>query len=104
MTNCRCRRWARWRRSWSGTSRLATAFRQVVFAQVLISPLNTVFTATLLGVLPLFGVHLPLSKTLVLITFLAGLLPVVGNIISTRSSPSSRCRSRSMWRRRRCCT
>ena len=36
----------------------------------------------LLGVLPLFGVHLPLSKTLVLITFLAGLLPVVGNIIS----------------------
>ena len=49
------------------TSRLATAFRQVVFA---------------LGVLPLFGVHLPLSKTLVLITFIAGLLPVVGNIIS----------------------
>ena len=65
------------------TSRLATAFRQVVFAQVKISLLNTVFTAIfLLGVLPLFGVHLPLSKTLVLITFLAGLLPVVGNIIS----------------------
>jgi predicted PurR-regulated permease PerM len=63
--------------------RLATAFRQVVFAQVKISLLNTVFTAIfLLGVLPLFGVHLPLSKTLVLITFLAGLLPVVGNIIS----------------------
>ncbi|TGV33105.1 AI-2E family transporter, partial [Mesorhizobium sp. M8A.F.Ca.ET.142.01.1.1] len=65
------------------TSRLATAFRQVVFAQVKISLLNTVFTAIfLLGVLPLFGMHLPLSKTLVLITFLAGLLPVVGNIIS----------------------
>jgi predicted PurR-regulated permease PerM len=64
------------------TSRLATAFRQVVFAQVKISLLNTVFTAIfLLGVLPLFGVHLPLSKT-VLITFIAGLLPVVGNIIS----------------------
>jgi predicted PurR-regulated permease PerM len=44
------------------TSRLATAFRQVVFAQVKISLLNTVFTAIfLLGVLPLFGVHLPLS-------------------------------------------
>ena len=42
------------------TSRLATAFRQVVFAQVKISLLNTVFTAIfLLGVLPLFGVHLP---------------------------------------------
>ncbi|PTT42977.1 hypothetical protein DBR33_10865, partial [Stenotrophomonas sp. HMWF022] len=60
-----------------------TAFSQVVFAQVKISLLNTVFTAIfLLGVLPLFGVHLPLSKTLVLITFIAGLLPVVGNIIS----------------------
>jgi predicted PurR-regulated permease PerM len=65
------------------TSRLATAFRQVVFAQVKISLLNTLFTAIfLLVVLPLFGVHVPLSKTLVLITFLAGLLPVVGNIIS----------------------
>ncbi len=65
------------------TSRLANAFRQVVFAQVKISLLNTLFTAIfLLGVLPLFGVHVPLSKTLVLITFLAGLLPVVGNIIS----------------------
>ncbi|KAF1055356.1 MAG: hypothetical protein GAK43_00149 [Stenotrophomonas maltophilia] len=65
------------------TSRMATAFRQVVFAQLKISLLNTVFTAIfLLGVLPLFGVHLPLSKTLVLITFLAGLLPVVGNVIS----------------------
>ncbi|MCF7749710.1 AI-2E family transporter [Bacillus subtilis subsp. subtilis] len=65
------------------TSRLANAFRQVVFAQVKISLLNTLFTAIfLLGVLPLFDVHVPLSKTLVLITFLAGLLPVVGNIIS----------------------
>jgi predicted PurR-regulated permease PerM len=65
------------------TARLANAFRQVVFAQVKISLLNTLFTAIfLLGVLPLFGVHVPLSKTLVLITFLAGLLPVVGNIIS----------------------
>ena len=65
------------------TSHLATAFRQVVFAQVKISLLNTLFTAIfLLGVLPLLDVHLPLAKTLVLITFLAGLLPVVGNVIS----------------------
>jgi len=65
------------------TSHLATAFRQVVFAQLKISLLNTLFTAIfLLGVLPLLGVHLPLAKTLVLITFLAGLLPVVGNVIS----------------------
>ena len=28
------------------------------------------------------GVHLPFVKTLILITFLAGLLPVIGNLIS----------------------
>lgn len=40
------------------TSHLATAFRQVVFAQVKISLLNTLFTAIfLLGVLPLLDVH-----------------------------------------------
>ena len=30
----------------------------------------------------MFGVHLPLTKTLIGVTFLAGLLPVVGNLIS----------------------
>ncbi|HTE15675.1 MAG TPA: hypothetical protein VK642_11415, partial [Burkholderiales bacterium] len=65
------------------TSRLADAFRRVVFAQVRISALNTVLTAIyLVVVLPLFGVHLPLTKTMILITFLAGLLPVLGNLIS----------------------
>lgn len=65
------------------TTRFAEAFRRVVFAQVKISLLNTLFSGIfLLIVLPLFGVHLPLAKTLVLITFVAGLLPVVGNLIS----------------------
>jgi hypothetical protein len=31
---------------------------------------------------PMFGVHLPFAKTLVAVTFLAGLLPVSGNLIS----------------------
>ncbi len=63
--------------------RLADAFRRIVFAQVRISALNTAFTAIyLLAILPLFGVHLPFAKTLVAVTFLAGLLPVVGNLIS----------------------
>lgn len=63
--------------------RLADAFRRIVFAQVRISALNTLFTGLyLVVVLPLFGVHLPLTKTLVVLTFLAGLLPVVGNLIS----------------------
>jgi len=62
---------------------LGTAFRRVVFAQVRISLLNTIFTAIYLAlVLPLFGVDLPLKKTLIALTFLAGLLPVVGNLIS----------------------
>jgi predicted PurR-regulated permease PerM len=64
-------------------NRLGDAFRNVVFAQVRISALNTVFTAIyLLVALPLAGVHLPYAKTLVAVTFLAGLLPVVGNLIS----------------------
>ena len=63
--------------------RLAEAFRRIVFAQVRISALNTTFTAIyLLVVLPLFGVHLPLTKTMIALTFVVGLLPVIGNLIS----------------------
>lgn len=63
--------------------RLADAFRRIVFAQVRISAINTVFTALYLVLaLPLFGIHLPFTKTMVVLTFLAGLLPVVGNLLS----------------------
>ena len=63
--------------------RLGDAFRRVVFAQVRISLINTAFTAIYLAVvLPLFGIHLPLTKTMIAITFIAGLLPVIGNLIS----------------------
>jgi predicted PurR-regulated permease PerM len=63
--------------------KLGDAFRRVVFAQVRISIINTSFTAIYLaGVLPLFGIHLPFTKTLIVITFVAGLLPVIGNLIS----------------------
>lgn len=62
---------------------LAESFRRVVFAQVRISAINTAFTAIYLVVaLPLFGVHLPLTKTMIAITFVVGLVPVVGNLIS----------------------
>lgn len=65
------------------TSCFADAFRRIVFAQVRISALNTALTASYLVLaLPLFGVHLPLTKTLIAITFIVGLLPVVGNLIS----------------------
>jgi predicted PurR-regulated permease PerM len=62
---------------------LARAFRDIVFAQVRIAAINAVLTGIfLLVVLPMAGVQLPLSKTMVVITFIAGLLPVIGNIIS----------------------
>ncbi|NMW25459.1 AI-2E family transporter, partial [Rhodanobacter denitrificans] len=63
--------------------RLAEAFHNIVFAQIKISLINTLFTAIfLLGVLPLMGIHVPLAKTLVVVTFMVGLLPVIGNLIS----------------------
>jgi predicted PurR-regulated permease PerM len=63
--------------------RFADAFQRIVFAQARISLLNTIFTALfVLVALPLFGVNLPLAKTLVAFAFFTGLLPVVGNLIS----------------------
>lgn len=59
------------------------SFRKVVFAQLRISALNTSLTAAYLYlVLPSFGVNLPLKQTMVAVTFVAGLLPVIGNLIS----------------------
>jgi len=64
-------------------TRLGQSFRRVVFAQVRISGVNTVLTWIYLVVaLPAFGIELPLTKTMVAITFVCGLLPVLGNIIS----------------------
>ncbi|MGN6092193.1 MAG: AI-2E family transporter [Luteibacter jiangsuensis] len=65
------------------SARLADAFHNIVFAQIKISLFNTLFTGIyLLAVLPMFGVHLPLTKTLIVITFVVGLLPVIGNLLS----------------------
>ncbi|ATZ11579.1 AI-2E family transporter [Erwinia amylovora] len=62
---------------------LAAAFHNVVFAQIKVSLVNTVLTgAFLFGVLPLFGLHFPFAKTVVVLTFIAGLLPIIGNLIS----------------------
>ncbi|MGI4841350.1 MAG: AI-2E family transporter [Janthinobacterium lividum] len=64
-------------------SLLVQAFRNIVFAQIKISLLNTAFTAIFLAVvLPLCGIKLPLTKTLIVLTFLLGLLPVIGNLMS----------------------
>ena len=63
--------------------RFACAFRRVALSQLWISALNTTFTAIyLLIVLHLFDVHLPLTKTMIAITFIVGLLPIIGNLVS----------------------
>lgn len=62
---------------------LSDAFKRVVFAQIRISAINTFFTGMYLAVvLPLMGIHLPLVKTMIAITFVVGLIPVIGNLIS----------------------
>jgi predicted PurR-regulated permease PerM len=63
--------------------RLSFAFRRVVLAQVSISAVNTILTAFYLTIaLPLAGIDLPFTTTLIVITFVAGLLPILGNLIS----------------------
>lgn len=63
--------------------RFGDSFRRVIFAQARISAINTVATAVyLFAILPLFGIQLPLKSALVALTFLVGLLPVIGNLIS----------------------
>jgi predicted PurR-regulated permease PerM len=63
--------------------RLAHAFGQVAVAQVKISAVNTTLTGIyLLLILPMFGIRVPFATTLVVITFLCGLIPVLGNLIS----------------------
>jgi predicted PurR-regulated permease PerM len=63
--------------------RFAHAFGRIATAQIKISAVNTVLTGLyLLVVLPLFGIRIPFGTTLVVITFLCGLIPVLGNLIS----------------------
>ncbi len=64
-------------------ARLASAFQQIVFAQVRIAAINAVLTAGYIFIiLPAAGIQLPLAKSIVAITFFAGLVPVLGNLIS----------------------
>jgi predicted PurR-regulated permease PerM len=62
---------------------LSLAFRRIVFSQVRISALNTLLTAIFLAiVMPMIGYELPLVKTMIVVTFIVGLIPILGNIIS----------------------
>lgn len=62
---------------------LGIAFQRIVFSQIRISALNTVLTAIFIAViLPLAGYPLPLAKTMIAVTFIVGLLPIIGNLMS----------------------
>jgi predicted PurR-regulated permease PerM len=63
--------------------RFADAFARIAIAQIKISAVNTTLTGLyLLVVLPLFGIQIPFGTTLVLLTFVCGLIPVLGNLVS----------------------
>ena len=63
-------------------SRFGEAFSQIVAAQFWIASFNTLLTAIfLLGVLPLTDLHLPYTPALITLTFVAGLIPIVGNLV-----------------------
>lgn len=58
-------------------------FRCIVTAQFLIALVNTTFTAIYLFlVLPLAGVEMPYRTALTVLTLIASMLPVVGNLIT----------------------
>lgn len=58
------------------------AFRQIVAAQFWIASFNTALTALfLLVVLPLWDLRLPYTPALITLTFVAGLIPIVGNLV-----------------------
>jgi predicted PurR-regulated permease PerM len=62
---------------------LARAFGQVFSAQIWIAALNAGLTLVYLQlVLPALGYHVPFATTLVLLTFVLDLLPIVGNVAS----------------------
>ena len=60
-----------------------TSFKDVFVAQVKISTVNTLLTVLYLCVaLPAAGISLPFKTTLTFLVFVAGLIPVIGNLIS----------------------
>jgi len=63
-------------------STFGEAFRQIVAAQFWIAAFNTLLTAIfLLVLLPLWGPRLPYTPALITLTFVAGLVPIVGNLV-----------------------
>lgn len=62
--------------------RFYSSFQTVMGAQLIISGINTFFTALFVFSLGLFSYSLPYPALLVIVTFLCGVLPIIGNLIS----------------------
>lgn len=63
--------------------RFAHAFSRIASAQLKVTTINTFMIAMyLVAVLPLFGKHIPFTTTLIVLTFICGLVPLVGNVVS----------------------
>lgn len=61
---------------------MGESFRQIVAAQFWIALFNTALTAGfLLAILPLWDIELPYTPALITLTFVAGLVPIVGNLL-----------------------
>src|SRR5436305_4241767 len=59
-------------------ARFSEAFSRIATAQIKISFVNTALTAIyLLLVLPMFGKHVPFATTIIFVTFICGLIPVL---------------------------
>jgi hypothetical protein len=71
-----------------------------VAAQFWIAAFNTLLTAIfLLFLMPLWGAHLPYTPALITLTFLAGLVPIVGNLVCNSVITLVGCRFRRSRRR-----
>ncbi|MBU1360386.1 MAG: AI-2E family transporter [Gammaproteobacteria bacterium] len=63
-------------------TRFGEAFQQIVAAQFWIAAFNALLTALfLLFVLPMWDLALPYAPALITLTFVAGLVPIVGNLL-----------------------
>ncbi|PYQ60861.1 MAG: hypothetical protein DMF58_06865 [Acidobacteria bacterium] len=62
--------------------RFAHVFSRIASAQIKVSLFNTFITALYLLTLLLLGRTIPFMTTLIVITFIFGLIPIVGNIVS----------------------
>ncbi len=58
------------------------SFATVMGAQMIISGINTVFTAIFLLGITYLGTPFPYATVIIVLTFLCGLLPIIGNLIS----------------------